>query len=146
VIDSSRHIKPGGWVEFQCVTGTLLSDDDSIPPDGAFRKFSNAVKSSCLLFGTPVDDPIRWKGWFEDRGFEEVTEHMIRLPCNTWPKDKRMKVLGAWEMENLLSSLERMVTRLFSKALGWNAEETSVFLVDVRKEIKNRNIHAWWPL
>jgi hypothetical protein len=71
---------------------------------------------------------------------------MIRLPCNTWPKDKRMKVLGAWEMENLPSSLERMVTRLFSKALGWNAEETSVFLVDVRKEIKIRNIHAWWPL
>lgn len=56
-----------------------------------------------------------------------------------------MKLLGAWEMENLLSNLDGLVMRLFQKALGWSPEEVSVFLVDVRKEIKNKNIHAYWP-
>tara|TARA_R110002060_G_scaffold40647_2_gene52006 strand:- start:1389 stop:1721 length:333 start_codon:yes stop_codon:yes gene_type:complete len=83
---------------------------------------------------------------FEERGFEDVTEHVIKLPVNTWPKDKRLKLLGAWEMENLLSSLEGMVMRIFQKALGWTAEEVLVFLVDVRKDIKNRNLHGYWPL
>jgi hypothetical protein len=88
---------------------------------------------------------MRWKGWFEDRGFEDVTQYIAKLPCNMWPKDKRMKLLGAWEMENMLSSLEGMVMRLFQKALGRSEEQVSVFLIDVRKDIKNRNIHAYWP-
>jgi hypothetical protein len=88
---------------------------------------------------------MRWRGWFEDRGFEEVTQKIAKLPCNPWPLDSRMKLLGAWEMENLLSSLEGMTMRLFQKGLGWSAEEVSVFLVNVRKEIKNRNYHAYWP-
>ncbi|KAF8859227.1 S-adenosyl-L-methionine-dependent methyltransferase [Acephala macrosclerotiorum] len=139
------HLKPGGYVEFQCVTGVLQSDDDTVPKDSAFRKFSDSLKSSCEKFGTPVDDPMRWKGWFEERGFEDVTQQIIKLPCNTWPKDKRMKLLGAWEMENLLSNLEGMVMRFFQKALGWTDQEVTVFLVDVRKDIKNRNIHGYWP-
>jgi len=139
------HVKPGGYVEFHCITGVLASDDDSIPKDSAFRKFSDSLGLSCEKFGTPIDDPIRWKGWFEDRGFENVTEQIVKQPCNPWPKDKRMKLLGAWEMENLLSGLEGMVSRLFQKALGWSQEETTVFLIDVRKDIKNRNIHAYWP-
>jgi hypothetical protein len=89
---------------------------------------------------------MRWKGLFEDRGFEEVTQTIVKLPCNMWPKEKRMKLLGAWEMENLLSSLEGLVMRLFQKALGWSAEEVSIFLIDVRKDIKDRNLHAYWPL
>ena len=88
---------------------------------------------------------MRWKGWFEDRGFKDVTQQIVKLPCNTWPKEKRLKLLGAWELENLLSSLEGMVMRLFQKALGWSEEEVIVFLVDVRKDIKSRSIHAYWP-
>ncbi|CZR67430.1 related to methyltransferase [Phialocephala subalpina] len=139
------HLKPGGYVEFQCVTGILQSDDDTVPKDSALRKFSDSLKSSCDKYGTPIDDPTRWKGWFEDCGFEDVTQQIVKLPCNTWPKDKRMKLLGAWEMENLLSNLEGMVMRLFQRALGWTDQEVTVFLVDVRKDIKNRNIHAYWP-
>jgi len=99
-----------------------------------------------LAFGTPVEDPLLWKAQFEARGFEDVTLKIVKLPCNMWPRDKRMKLLGAWEMENLLTGLEGMVMRLFAKTLGWSTEETTVFLVDVKKDIKNRNRHAWWPL
>ncbi|KAL2255852.1 hypothetical protein VTK26DRAFT_2614 [Humicola hyalothermophila] len=48
-------------------------------------------------------------------------------------------------MENLLYGLSGMVTRLFVKALKWTPEQIQVFLVDVRKEIKNRNVHCYWP-
>jgi hypothetical protein len=132
-------------VEFHSITGILASDDDTIPKDGHFQKFSDSLGTACEIFGTPVDDPTKWKAWFEDRGFEEVTQKVIKLPCNMWPKDTRMKLLGAWEMENLLGSLEGLTMRLFQKALGWSPEQVTLFLVGVRKEIRNRNYHAYWP-
>ena len=110
------------------------------------RKFSDALAESTAIFGTPIDDPLRWKGWFEDRGFEDVTQAVYKMPCNPWPKDQRLKLIGAFEMENLLYGLSGMVTRLFSKALKWSPEQVQVFLVDVRREIKNRNAHSYWPL
>ncbi|KAK4121430.1 S-adenosyl-L-methionine-dependent methyltransferase [Parathielavia appendiculata] len=140
-----EHLKPGGWVEFQCVTGLLRCDDGTLPDDSPMRQFSDAIYDSTQIFGTPIDDPTRWRGWFDERGFEDVTEVVYKLPCNPWPKDQRLKLIGAFEMENLLYGLSGMVTRLFSKALRWSPEEVEVFLVNVRKEIKNRNVHSYWP-
>jgi len=140
-----RHLKPGGWAEFQCVTGVLGCDDGTVGPDSPMRQFSNALYDSTQIFGTPIDDPFRWKKWFTERGFEDVTEVVYKLPVNPWPKDQRLKLVGAFEMENLLYGLGGMVTRLFSKALHWSPEQVQVFLVDVRKDIKNRNSHGYWP-
>ncbi|KAK3359098.1 S-adenosyl-L-methionine-dependent methyltransferase, partial [Lasiosphaeria hispida] len=139
------HLKPGGWVEFQCVTGVVKCDDASLPPDSMLREFSKAIDQSTTAFGTPVDDPARWGGWFEERGFEEVTEIVYKLPMNPWPKDQRLKLVGAFEMENLLYGLSGMVTRLFAKTLNWTPEQVEVFLIGVRKELKNRSVHAYWP-
>ncbi|KAK4251750.1 Trans-aconitate 2-methyltransferase [Corynascus novoguineensis] len=139
------HLKPGGYAEFHCVTGILGCDDDTLPADSPMRKFADALYDSTQIFGTPIDDPTRWKSWFEERGFEDVTEVVYKMPCNPWPKDQRLKLIGAFEMENLLYGLSGMVTRLFVKALKWTPEQVQVFLVDVRKEIKNRNLHVYWP-
>jgi hypothetical protein len=110
------------------------------------ERFGDALYESTHIFGTPIDDPTRWKDWYEDRGYEDVTEVVYKLPCNPWPKDPRLKLVGAFEMENLLYGLSGMVTRLFYKALKWTPEQLQVFLVDVRREIKNRNVHAYWSL
>ncbi|KKY19906.1 putative sam domain [Phaeomoniella chlamydospora] len=126
-----NHVKPGGWVEFQCVMGVLTSDDDSLPEDSAFKAFSDNLRASCAKFGSPIDDPMRWKAQFEAQGFEEVTEVLYKLPCNPWPKDERLKFLGACEMNNLLINLEGFVMRLFGKGLGWSDAQVNVFLIDL---------------
>ena len=140
-----RHLKPGGWIEFQSVTGVIRCDDGTVTDNNAMRQFSNALADSTAIFGTPVDDPVRWKGWLEERGFEDVTEVVYKIPCNPWPRDPRLKLVGAFEMENLLFGLSGMTARLFSKTLKWSPEQVEMFLIDVRREIKNRNVHAYWP-
>ncbi|EEU45594.1 uncharacterized protein NECHADRAFT_93785 [Fusarium vanettenii 77-13-4] len=139
------HLKPGGWVEFQAIVGLLGSDDDSIPEDSYLRKFSGMMETASSKFGASLTDPMKWKGWLEERGYVNVTEKVFKLPFNPWPKDPRMKILGAWEMENLLSGLEAMVTRMFQKGLGWSDAEVTVFLAFLRKEIKNPRMHGYWP-
>src|SRR5689334_12829590 len=104
------------------------------------QKLSDALYDSTHIYGTPIDDPTRWKQWLEERGFDNVTEVIYKMPCSPWPKDQRLKLIGAFEMENLLYGLSGMVTRLFSKTLQWAPEEVELFLVNVRKEIKNRNV------
>jgi len=107
---------------------------------------SDNLGISCAKFGTPVDDPMRWKGWFQDAGFQNVTENVFKLPCGPWPRDKRLKLIGAWEQHNLLHNLEGMTMRLFQKGLGWTEDEILVFSALLRKDIKNLNLHAYWPL
>ena len=103
------------------------------------------MESASSKFGASLTDPMKWKSWFEERGYQNVTQKVFKLPFNPWPKDPRMKLLGAWEMENLLSGLEAMVNRMFQKGLGWSDAEVAVFLAYLRKEVKNPQMHGYWP-
>lgn len=54
--------------------------------------------------------------------------------------------IGAWTHESTITNLSGMSVALFTRALGWSAEELEIFLADVRKDMKNPRIHAYWPM
>ncbi|TPX14405.1 uncharacterized protein E0L32_005369 [Thyridium curvatum] len=146
-----RHLKPGGYVEFQSVTGTIQCDDGTLPPDptgSALRSLSEHLRVAAAKFGAPVDDPARWRAWLAGRGFEcpAAQEHVYKVPVNPWPRDQRLKLVGAFEQENLLSNLTGMTLRLFRRALGWSAAEVDAFNAGVRREVRDWRYHAYWPL
>jgi hypothetical protein len=35
---------------------------------------------------------------------------------------------------------------IFTRFQGWSREEVEVFVVDVRKEMKDTRIHIYWPM
>ena len=51
-----------------------------------------------------------------------------------------------WNLENVKPSLESFSMALFTRVLGWSPEQVAVFLIDVRKELSNLRIHAYWPV
>lgn len=53
---------------------------------------------------------------------------------------------GIWTEQNICNGLYGLSVALFTRGLGWTAEETEVFLVNVRKDIRDRRIHAYWPM
>jgi len=106
---------------------------------------ANNVQIASEKFGTPIDDPSRWRGWFEARGLENVVEKVFKMPCSPWPRDERLKLVGAWEQYNLLNNLEGMTMRLFQKTMGWTEEEILVFSALLRKDLKNLSFHGYWP-
>ena len=71
---------------------------------------------------------------------------MIKWPQNRWPKDKKFKELGAWVQENLVQGCEGICLRLFTNALGWSKEEVVVFCAKAKTDMKDTNIHAYWPM
>ena len=107
---------------------------------------SDNLKAATDKFGTPVDDPMRWKGWFEDRGFANVAQRVFKMPTGPWARDPRLKLIGAWEQHNLLGNLEGMTMRLFQKGLGWSEEEILVYSAMLRRDLKDLRMHGYWPL
>jgi hypothetical protein len=56
-------------------------------------------------------------------------------------------MLGAWNLENIMSGLEGFTLAPFTRIYGWTPEEVELFLIDLRKEkMRNTNIHAYWNM
>jgi hypothetical protein len=81
----------------------------------------------------------------EEIGFVDIEEKILPWPINTWPKDTYLKLLGLWFQFDLLEGLNS-TTALLTRGLGWSTEEVESLLVDVRKDIENRRVHAYVPM
>ncbi|KAI1501566.1 S-adenosyl-L-methionine-dependent methyltransferase [Biscogniauxia marginata] len=67
-------------------------------------------------------------------------------PGNPWPRGEAQKELGALQMRNILEGIHGMSMTLLTKMLGMRAEEVEALLVEVRKDLQNRNIHFYYPI
>lgn len=49
-------------------------------------------------------------------------------------------------MENLTSGLSGLSMFLYTRGLSMPADELEIFLVDVRKDMRDMKIHTYWPM
>jgi hypothetical protein len=49
-------------------------------------------------------------------------------------------------MVNMDEGPEGLSLMLFTRALKWTPEQVQLFLMDVRKDVKNPNIHSYYYL
>lgn len=97
-------------------------------------------------FGRPLNTPPSYRELLEKAGFINVTTTMIKWPQNCWPKERKYKEIGMRCLENLVHGVEGICMALFTRALEWTREEVEVFLIKVRKEMKDTGIHTYWPM
>jgi len=75
-----------------------------------------------------------------------VTEVRYKVPTSPWPKDQRMKLIGAFEMQSLLQGASAFSLRCFSRADGWSQEQTELFLMKMRNDVRNLKYHTYYEL
>ncbi|EFX00233.1 tam domain protein [Grosmannia clavigera kw1407] len=161
-----RHLRPGGFVEFQELLTAAQSDDGSLTETTpyALRDFFRFVAAGMQrsprlaggdLMGTPWSAAA--SAAFSDRlcaqlraaGFVNVHAAVHKCPLGTWPRDRRLRGCGLLMRTALMDGLRSWACRpLGSSAggLGWTNTQIEVFLVDVRKAVMDPNIHAYFPL
>ena len=44
------------------------------------------------------------------------------------------------------SGLDGLNSAVYTRVLGWTKEELDLLLVKVRRELKDKSIHAYWPM
>lgn len=49
-------------------------------------------------------------------------------------------------MDNVSSGLEGLSAAVYTRVLGWSKEELDVLLANVRRDLKDTKIHAYWPM
>jgi hypothetical protein len=166
------HSNPGAYLEIQDIVSPPRSDDGTIEGT-ALEKWGNLMLEASTKLGSPINSAVTVKKVMEDAGYVDVVEVVYKWPSNRWPANKGMKeigthlssvngegigifnylqsravltITGTWTHETTSSNLSGMSVALFTRALGWSSEELEVFLTDVRKDMKNHRIHAYWPM
>lgn len=139
------HLKPGGWVEFQTEVVRPACDDSSVPRDSVMFEFGRRVREASEKMGRPVDTADKWQGWFEERGFENITGTVIKMPMSPWPKDERLKLVGAYEWWNINDHMGDLAAPLFKKSLGWPEDEANDLVHRFQQEVLDHRKHCYWP-
>ncbi|KFA75919.1 hypothetical protein S40288_05842 [Stachybotrys chartarum IBT 40288] len=140
------HLEPGGYLELQELTLPVRCDDDTLKADGKLMGWCNHIIEAAAAAGRPVFPTTEYKNYMAAAGFEDIVEVQRKWPSNTWPRDRNYKELGLWAYSNLGGGLEGLSLAHFTRGLGWSREETLVYCAETRKEMKNPNIHAYWPI
>ncbi|EGU86446.1 hypothetical protein FOXB_03036, partial [Fusarium oxysporum f. sp. conglutinans Fo5176] len=140
------NLTPDGYAELQDVDIMMQSDDNTLTQDHALWKWGFFLAKAGQEHGTPFIETNRLKHIMTEIGFVDVKETPFKWPSNHWPKEKRFKDLGEWSNLNTVNLLNGLSMALFTRCLGWTPEEVNVFLVDVRKDLNNPKIHAYWSI
>lgn len=136
-----ESLKPGGWIELQETANTLYSEDDSLKPDNPLVQLMNLLSEACNRIGRTLDPAPSFKTWVGEAGFTSVEERRFKLPVGSWPKDRRLKEIGAFLAVNFDEGVDAFTAVLFRDILGWSQEEVTVFNALVQAAVKRKDVH-----
>jgi len=142
-----NHTRPGGFVEFQDWDTWLYSQNGTLPPESALNRFHQMTSGGRHAQGFNMKPGPDLEQVIKDAGFVNVHVEKIHLPLGPWPKDKAMKEIGMINLVQMEQAIEGIclgvLTQLPPEVGGpWSWEEIQLFLVDVRKDMRNKKIHG----
>ncbi|KAI9764329.1 MAG: hypothetical protein M1840_008547 [Geoglossum simile] len=141
---SYKHLKPGGWLEIDECEIWPKSDDGSLTEDHSMWKWFDYLDKSSTQIGKKLNIAETYKDLITNAGFEDVQDDTYKNPLGTWPKDKRLKELGQWIALGTHEGLEPYSLALLTRVLKWDRAKIEALLVEVRKDIRDRSIHAYF--
>ncbi|KAL0930386.1 methyltransferase domain-containing protein [Colletotrichum truncatum] len=139
------NLNPGGWLELQ-EFNLPLSDDDTLKPEHSLYQSMAYLGEAAAKLNHAFIDLNALKPMMEAAGFVDVMEMRFKWPSNTWPRNQKFKELGAWNYENITSGLQGFLMAFLTRGLSWRADEVNVLAAQTRKDVGDRNIHAYWPM
>ncbi|KAF2230062.1 S-adenosyl-L-methionine-dependent methyltransferase [Viridothelium virens] len=134
-----RAAKPGGWVELTELAlrpEALGAEAVGRSPDVVFR-WLELLKTGAEKRGYDYHVQKRFRSLLAEAGFEEIREEVLEVPWGPWHREKRLRAVGFWHMQQLTEGLQGITMHTLSKGLGWAPQEVELFLVDLRKDLSN---------
>ncbi|TEA19368.1 Secondary metabolism regulator LAE1 [Colletotrichum sidae] len=141
-----NHLTPGGYFELVETDLHAQSDDGTLTPDSAIVQCTKLLGEAAAVFGRPYQEVPPLVKVLEDVGFVDVKMEVYKWPTNIWPKHHKYKELGLWANDNFCTGFESFTMAPLTRAHGWTKEEVHILLMQVRQDLNNRSIHAYWPI
>jgi ubiquinone/menaquinone biosynthesis C-methylase UbiE len=137
------HLKVGGWCELACIYPVPMCDDGSMPEDSGFKTVCDKFMEASRIFSTPLDAPLYFATYMREAGFVDISENIFKVPASPWPKDKRLKQIGALEMTNVIEGAGAFGFRVFHQMFKWSKEQIELVLMDMKRDVRNRSYHQY---
>jgi len=141
-----KNLKPGGWAEFNDFDMWFYSDDGTYAKDTAAYKWCAEIDAGLRAMERDPQPGKSLRKWVTDAGFVNINEERYKIPVGMWPKDKKLKEIGAYNLMQFLDGLDGISMAVMTRIRGWKAEEVTVFLPDVKKDLRNRDIHIQYDM
>ncbi|KAL4998922.1 S-adenosyl-L-methionine-dependent methyltransferase [Aspergillus recurvatus] len=139
-------LTPGGWLEMQELSNPVTSDDGTLRETNPLSHWGRLLSEASKKMNRPVDNPAKYETWMRDAGFVNCRTVMYKWPTNPWPADEKGKMLGLWNLFNVLQRFEEFSMTLLVKVLGWEGDDAKRFLGEVKEELMNGDVHGYWPV
>ena len=120
-------------------------DDGTMPDNCALLRLATLATEASARLGRPLDVSPQYAKMMEEAGFVDIVFQKYKWPTNSWPRDRKMKTLGYWTLANVEPGLEGLFLALLTRGMGMSVEETMVLCAAARKDLRDPDIHAYWP-
>lgn len=77
-------------------------------------------------------------------GYVDIVVRQVKWLINIWFRDLKYKELGKWVYENFSWGCESMSLVLFIRVFRWLVDEVRIFMVLVRKDLRDRRLYVYW--
>ena len=104
--------------------------------------WTNEMIAGIKSIGLEPEPGPKLEGWVRDAGFINVHHSVLALPTGMWPRNQKLKEIGAFDLLQFLDGLEAISLRVLTGVRRWEIEELKVFLAMVRKDLKNPKFQA----
>lgn len=146
ISQARSRLRPGGYLQLCGSYPAFSSDDGTLPADSAYVELGNIFFDMSERIGASGREVTKWKRYLEDAGYEDVREHIFKIPSNPWPRDPRLKKIGAFELDHFRDNIKNVFARGYEQILGGDPAYFQVLLARARHEVTNRSMHSWVPL
>jgi hypothetical protein len=110
-------LKPGGWFEQAEISVQSKSADGSVIGTN-LEKFGQLAIEGGKKFGKSFSIAEDSEKLITEAGFVNVKCETFKWPIGTWPKERKMKTIGAYNRLGINEGLEGWAIFLFTKHLG----------------------------
>ncbi|KAK0715570.1 S-adenosyl-L-methionine-dependent methyltransferase [Lasiosphaeris hirsuta] len=137
-----RHLKPGGWIEFQEIHGKPHCDDGTMGDDDVTTQFYQLCVDAMARFSMNLDVVSSVGEYLERAGFVNLTCVRRKVPVGTWAKGKTMRLIGMYVRETAIHSMPSLA-KAFAN-LGMSEVEREVWAAKMRKGLEENHKHRYF--
>ena len=136
--EAYRNLNPGGWLELYDAMPRLVSVDGTLEGT-AIDEWNRRVIDGGQKLGRDLTKPTKYAQWCRDAGFVDVTEEPVALPSHAWPRDPKLKKLGALNVRNQTCLVDTL-TKLMDRE-GLSDVQAADLERRAKEDVRNPNIH-----
>lgn len=112
-------------------------------PDNPFKRHFDLYREAMEMIGRPHPTGPLLRARLEKAGFVDVHVRCIKQPLGPWPKDRRLKTVGAMCVLNAETGIEAFGTAPFTRIMGYTPEQAKGICRDALAAMKVKSSHIY---